>query len=177
MFLTSDFSGSRFGAAEEEGYRARAGMGADQVADPVDLDLAFELREGLFDQICHGSGILITGGLGDVAFAAVLPAVFRKLLHLFDGFADDALFGADLLAGGEAALGIDIQEGADVQQAAEDARRLGHAAAAHESGEVGGEEPVVDSQPVRLDPGCELGSREAGVALVGRPVNQEALAG
>ena len=63
------------------------------------------------------------------------------------------------------------------QQAAEDAGRFGHAAAAHKRREVGGEEPVVDSQLVRLDPGGELGCGEAGVAPVGRPVNQEALAG
>lgn len=134
-----------FFSPEEEGHGAGAGVAADEVAHIVDLHLAVELFEAFLDQVRHGAGILHAFALADIALAAVLEAALGAVLHLLHDLLDDPLFAGDLEAGDQAALGVHVQQGADAQDAAEEARRLGDAAALHVEAQVRGEEPVVQA--------------------------------
>ena len=151
-------------------------MAADQVADVVDQHLAVKLRKARLDEIGHGAGVFVTGGHGDKALAGIVGAALGALLHLLDDLADDLFLRADLKARDQPPEIVHVHQRADLQNAAEHARGLGDAAALDKEGQVGGEEPVVDLQPVFLDPGGHFVHAEPLIPLGGGGVHQQAVA-
>ena len=152
-------------------------MAADGGADIVDLHLAVELGEAGLHQVRHLAGVPEARGVADIALAVVIQAVSCALLHLVHNGLNDLFLGADLVAGDQPAQIVHIQQRADIQHAAEEGRGLGDSAALYIKAQVGGEEPVVQLQPVLLNPFCQLFRAQSLVPLVGSPVHQQAVAG
>ena len=105
-------------------------MAADRRSDGVNLHFAVQLRESGLNQIRDCAGVLVAGGMGDVAFAGVIRAVIRTLFHPGDNRLDHLLLRADLLTGDQLSQAVHIQQRADVKNCADEAGRLADAAAA-----------------------------------------------
>ena len=84
---------------EEQRQRAGAGVAADGGADVVDERLPVHPGESGFHQLGHSLRILQTGGMAQVALAAVAFAVLCMLLHLRSNFTDNLVLAANLEAG------------------------------------------------------------------------------
>ena len=89
-------------------------MASDRGSNVVDLDSAVQIGESLLDQAGYLAGILYTGGLGNIAFPAIVFSSLRMFFHLVNDGSDDLLFGADLVSGNETSLIIHVQKGTDI---------------------------------------------------------------
>ncbi len=127
-------------------------MGTNRSADIIDENFAVKMRETLFNQISHGSGVFVAGRLGDIAFAVVCGSFFQTFFHFIDDGVNDLALGADLVAGNQPPQMIHIQKGADIQHTADKAGGFGNAAATDVEGQVSRKEPVVEFQTVLYSP-------------------------
>lgn len=89
-------------------------MGADGGADAVDQNLAVKMRETLLYQISDKSCISIAGGLGNIAFAAVIATFGNTFFHLIHDCLNDFSLGADLVSGDQSSHIVHIEKGADI---------------------------------------------------------------
>ena len=152
-------------------------MTADRCTDRVDLHLAVQMGKTGFHQRGDGFGVLHAGGFADVALAAVVQPALGKLLHLVHDLPNDPLLGADLFPGDQTALVVHVQQGTNAQNGADEARRLGHAAALDVEGQVGGEEPVVQMEAVSLGKITNLLNALALITQVGKLIHEKTIAG
>jgi hypothetical protein len=78
-------------APEEEGHGAGAGVASDGGADVVDKHFAVQVGEGSLHQISYGAGVVVAGGMADIALAAVGKTALGVFLHHLNNSVDDAL--------------------------------------------------------------------------------------
>ena len=102
-------------APEEQRYRSRPRMAADRRSDAVNLDFSVQFFEAGFYNIRNRAGVVITGGIGNIAFARIIETVFGKLLHFLFDFFDDALFATDFESRNESAQIVHIEKRTNFQ--------------------------------------------------------------
>ena len=89
-------------------------MRTDGGADGVDFNLAFEVRESLFDHVDDWLDEAHAIGMGDEALVGVVKTVVGPLLHSFDNLFLDLLNAMDFGARNESTFVADIQKWADM---------------------------------------------------------------
>ena len=123
-------------------------MRTDEIANAVYFDFPIQLRKSTFHKIGNCPGVLITGRVRDVAFAAVIKTVLCMFLHLFNDLFDHSLLGSDFVAWDQAAEIIHVEQGADFQKSTYKAGSFCYTASLDIEGKVCGEEPVMQIQPM-----------------------------